>query len=325
MDMSHDRQFSGRIVIFGGSGFLGRSLVNRLARQGGQVVIVSRLPGQAIRQAIAGEPGQVLAIAADIHSDASVAMAVRGADCVINLIGVLAQGRGQASFDAIHRSAAGRIAAAAAAAGARQLVHVSALGADPASPSAYARSKAQGEAAVRAAFPSASIIRPSIIFGPDDGFFNLFARMALVSPFLPLIGGGRTRFQPVYSGDVVEAVLRLLDAPARPAGSLHELGGPRTYSFAALIDIILTIIGRPNKLRLPIGFGLASLQAFFLERLPGALLTRDQVTLLRKDNIVSGDWPGLADLGIAPTCLELVVPSYLGRYRHTQERNKKNS
>jgi len=195
----------------------------------------------------------------------------------------------------------------------RRLVHVSAIGADPQSPSEYGRSKAAGEFAVRRWFPDATVLRPSIVFGPGDGFFNRFARMARIAPALPLIGGGRTRFQPVYVGDVAEAVVRALERP-EAIGKTFELGGPRVASFRELMELMLAELGR-RRLLVPLPFGLARLQATFLEFLPVPPLTRDQVTMLERDNVCSGTAPGLADLGIAPTAMEAVIPSYLDIYR----------
>lgn len=300
---------STQVVVFGGSGFIGRHIVLRLARRGVRIVVPSRHPGELVNLKPAGEVGQITPVAVDIHDDASVAAAVTGADIVINLIGILAPSRGN-GFEAVQHRAAARIAAAARAAGARQFVQMSALGADAASASNYARSKAEGEAAVRAAFPDAVVLRPSIVFGPGDGFFHRFGQMARLLPLLPLIGGGHTRFQPVYVGDVADAVLAVLDNP-EAAGRTYELGGPRAYSFRDLLDFIRRQVGVPRRCLMPIPFPLAMIQATFMELLPGKPLTRDQVRLLRRDNVVSGTLPGLADLGIAPKAVELVVPTYL--------------
>lgn len=299
----------GRVVVFGGSGFIGRQVIARLARAGSQVVVPSRHPGQLGYLRCAGEVGQVVPVAADIGDDASVAAVLAGADAVVNLIGILAPSAGN-GFDAVQHQAAARIAAAARAAGAKVFVQMSAIGADAASDSAYAASKGAGEAAVRAAFPDAVILRPSIVFGPGDGFFNRFGRMAKLLPFLPLIGGGRTRFQPVYVGDVADAVMVALTDPAR-RGRTYELGGPRSYSFKELLDYIRRQAGVPRRWLLPLPFPIATIQAAFMELLPGKPLTRDQVRLLKRDNVVSGTLPGLADLGIVPTAVELVVPTYL--------------
>lgn len=299
----------GKVVVFGGSGFIGRHIVQRLARAGAHVIIPSRHPGQMAALRTAGDVGQIVPIVADIGSDASIATAVTGADAVINLIGILAPSRGN-GFDAVQHQAASRIARAARTAGARTFVQMSAIGADAASDSAYARSKGAGEAAVRAAFSDAVILRPSIVFGPGDGFFQRFGQMAKVLPFLPLIGGGHTKFQPVYAGDVADAVMAALTNPAC-AGRTYELGGPRAYSFRELLAYICRQAGVPNRCLLTLPFPIASIQATFMELLPGKPLTRDQVRLLRRDNVVSGTLPGLTDLGIVPTAVELVVPTYL--------------
>lgn len=302
---------NGRVaVLFGGGGFIGRHIVQRLARAGAMVVVPSRRPGSLAGLRPLGDVGQVVPVAADIHDDAAVARVVAGADIVVNLVGILAPGRG-GGFDAVQHQAAGRMARAAQAAGARHFVQLSAIGADAASPSAYARSKAAGEAAVASAFPGAVILRPSIVFGPGDGFFARFGRMARLLPFLPLIGGGHTRFQPVYAGDVADAALAALTDPAA-GGRIYELGGPRVYSFRELLAYTCRQAGVPRRLLLPIPFPLARMQAFFMEMLPGKPLTRDQVELLRRDNVVSGALPGLSALGVHPTALELVVPTYLG-------------
>ncbi|MEI6557108.1 MAG: complex I NDUFA9 subunit family protein [Rhodospirillaceae bacterium] len=301
------------ITVFGGSGFLGRHLVRRLVRLDGAVVrIACRHPGRAGFLKPAGEVGQVVPIAVDITSDEQVAAAVAGADSVINLIGILFES-GRWSFTAVQAEAAGRIARAAKAAGAARLIQLSAIGADPASRSAYARSKALGEQAVLAAFPEATILRPSIVFGPEDGFFNRFASMAVISPFLPLIGGGGTRFQPVYVGDVADAAMAAL-ADASTCGRTFELGGPNIYSFKELMVRVLQEIRRPRML-LTIPWWLAGIQAWVFERLPKPMLTRDQVELLKSDNVVAAGCPGLRDLGIVPTSIEAVLPGYLRRFR----------
>jgi NADH dehydrogenase len=300
------------VTIFGGSGFIGRYLVQRLARSGWIIRVAVRHPERALFLKPMGAVGQITPIAANLRHEASVAAAVAGADAVVNLVGILYERRPQ-SFAAIHVEGAGRVARAAHAAGARRYVHMSALGADPASPAAYGRSKAAGEAAARAAFPEAAIVRPSIVFGPEDDFFNRFAGLARYLPALPLIGGGKTRFQPVYVGDVADALARLAEDPAT-AGKTYELGGPSIYSFRELLEYLLREIGR-RRLLLPLPFALAQLQAAFLELLPTPPLTRDQVRLLERDNVVSPNAPTLVDLGIQPTALELIVPSYVARYR----------
>ncbi|MBM3489019.1 MAG: complex I NDUFA9 subunit family protein [Alphaproteobacteria bacterium] len=300
------------VTVFGGSGFLGRHLVRRLAQAGARVRVAVRDPEAAAFLKPMGDVGQVMPMAANLRHEASVRQAVAGADAVVNLVGILYQ-RGGQRFAAVHAQGARRVAAAAKAAGVRRLVHVSAIGADLASSAEYARSKALGELAVTEAFADASIVRPSLVFGPEDDFFNRFAALARLLPALPLLGGGTTRFQPVYVGDVAEAIHVILRRP-ETAGQIYELGGPRSYSFKELLQYVLKETGR-NRLLLPLPFGLAKFQAAFLQLLPVPPLTPDQVELLRQDNVVSPGRPGLADLGIAPTPLEVIVPSYLFRFR----------
>lgn len=300
------------ITVFGGSGFLGRHLVKRLAEGGARLRVAVRYPEAAGFLKPMGEVGQVVPLQANLRDEASVTRAVEGADAVVNLVGILYQ-RGRQRFRAVHVEGAARVARAAAAAGARRFVQVSAIGADADSPAEYGRTKAAGEAAVSEAFDGATIVRPSIIFGPEDDFFNRFAALARLSPALPLIGFGHTRFQPVYVGDVAEAMARLLDDPAS-AGKTYELGGPRVYSFREIMALVLRETGR-NRLLVPLPYPLAMLQARFLELLPVPPLTRDQVQLLKRDNVVGGDAPGLADLGVTPTAVDAILPSYLGRYR----------
>ncbi len=299
-------------TVFGGSGFLGRHLVRRLAAEGRRVRVAVRDPEAAGFLKPMGDVGQIVPIRADVRDDRAVAAALEGAGAAVNLVGILYEKSGR-TFQAIHAEAAGRIAAKAAAAGVRRLVHVSAIGADPAAPSRYASSKGAGEAAVRAAFAAATVLRPSIVFGPEDDFFNRFGAMARVAPALPLIGGGTTRFQPVYAGDVAAAIQHCLGDPAT-AGKTYELGGPRSYGFRELMQYVLAETRRRRWL-LPLPFALASLLAMVLERLPVPPLTRDQVTMLRRDNVVTPGALGLADLGIVPIALEAVVPKYLARYR----------
>ena len=300
------------VTVFGASGFLGRYIVRALAPSRAEIRAAVRTPQRAEFLRCAGDVGQIVPLRADVTDDASVAAAVAGADTVVNLVGILYQ-RGRRSFRAIHAEAAGRVARAAAAAGAKRLVHVSAIGASAQSPSEYAQSKAAGERAVSAAFPGATIVRPSVVFGPEDDFFNRFACIARLAPALPLIGGGHTRFQPVYVGDVADAVAAIL-ARDETAGTTFELGGPRVYTFRELMALVLAEIGRTRPL-VPIPFALASIEAAFLELLPSPLLTRDQVRLLRADNVAAAGAPGLAALGIAPTSCEVILPTYLARYR----------
>ena len=301
----------GLVTVFGGSGFIGRYVVRNLARAGWQVRVAVRRPDEALFLKTAGDVGQVTPVAANIRDDASVAAACVGADAVVNLVGILYEG-GRQKFDAVQAEGAGRVARAAKVAGARRFVQISAIGADANSDSGYARSKAAGEAKVAMAFPGATILRPSIVFGPEDNFFNRFAKMAMLSPALPLIGGGNTRFQPVYVGDVAAAVAKAIE-DAGTAGNTYELAGPRAYTFRELLRLMLNEIGR-CRLLVPLPFALAMLKATFLQLLPMPLLTVDQVKLLKRDNVASGK-PGLKELGISPTAVEVVIPTYLDRYR----------
>jgi len=297
-------------TVFGGAGFIGRQVVKRLARADYVVRIVTRDPEAARPLMTQGRVGQIVATRADVGDDAALARVVAGAEVVVNLIGTLAE-RKAGDFTRLQAELPGRIARAATAAGVRRLVHVSAIGADPAGPSRYARSKAAGEAAIRTAFPAAVILRPSIVFGPEDAFFNRFAAMARL-PLLPLVCGD-SRFQPVYVGDVADAVMAAIGREDA-AGRIYELGGPRLARFRDLLgDILGWTRRRCRVVELPLG--LARLQAWFCELLPNPPLTRDQLLLLQKDNVVAEGALGLADLGIAATPMEAVVPGYLARFR----------
>jgi NADH dehydrogenase len=299
-------------VVFGGGGFIGRHLVRRLGKAGMVVRVPSRHVSKLAFLRTNGVVGQIVPEMIDVYDDAELTAAIAGADIAVNLVGILAPTR-RNSFDQVHAALPARIAAIAEAANVRTLIHISAIGADAASQSAYARSKAAGEDAVRAAFPGAAILRPSIVFGPEDQFFNRFAAMAMLSPALPLIGGGHTRFQPVYVGDVADAIMAAIASPGA-AGKTFELGGPAVYSFKALMELLLAEIGA-KRLLVPIPWKIAQLQATLAELLPGPPLTRDQVALLKSDNVLSGRFPGLADLGIRPTAAELILPTYLDRFR----------
>jgi uncharacterized protein YbjT (DUF2867 family) len=298
-------------TIFGGSGFIGRYVVKRLLAQGYVVRVAGRHAERAMLLRPMGKPGQVVPLYAPLHEEALVARAVEGATLVTNLTGILAEAR-KGDFFRVHAEGAGRIARLAASSVAGQFVQISAIGADAASSSDYARSKAEGEAAVRAAFPRAVILRPSIVFGPEDSFFNRFAAMAVVSPVLPVVSGA-AKFQPVYVADVADAVLAALADP-EAAGRLYELGGPQVMSFTQLLEMMLKLIGR-RRVILDLPLGLARVQAAVLERLPGKLLTRDQIKLLQCDNVVAQGSLGLADLGVTATPMGLILPEYLARYR----------
>jgi uncharacterized protein YbjT (DUF2867 family) len=305
------------VTVFGGSGFLGRHVVRALAKRGYRIRVAVRRPDLAFHLQPAGRVGQIHAVQANLRHPGSVDAAVRDADAVVNLVGILFE-RGRQRFDAVQAFGAEACALAAAAHGAR-LVHISAIGADEQSSSHYARSKAMGEKLVRAAVPGATILRPSIVFGPEDSFFNKFAAIARLAPALPLVGGGRTRFQPVFAGDVAAAVAAAIEGHAT-LGATYELGGPAARSFKELMQFLLATIER-RRLLLPIPFSLAKLQAFFLQYLPTPLLTPDQVELLRYDNVVSSgaerERRTLEGLGITPTLMEAIVPSYLQRFRKT--------
>ncbi len=300
------------VTVFGGSGFIGRYIVRLLAQEGWRVNVAVRDAERAKFLKPMGDVGQVTPMAVSLRDRDAIAAAVAGADVVVNLVGILYES-GRQSFEAIHHEGARTVAEAAAKAGVARLIQISAIGADPASPSLYACTKAAGEAAVRGAFPAATILRPSLVFGPEDGFFNRFAGLARVMPALPLFGGGKTRFQPVYVGDVAEAVQRVLADP-NAAGKTYELAGPTIYTFRQLMELMLKEIRRKRCL-VSIPFGIARLEARFLQVLPVPPLTVDQVRLLERDNVAAADAPGLAELGIAPTPVEAVIPSYLDRFR----------
>jgi NADH dehydrogenase len=302
--MSGERKVA---TVFGGAGFIGRYIVQQLAAHDYVVrVAVRNVPGAQFLQTM-GRTAQIVPLYAPLGAEALVARATEGAELVVNATGLLSENR-KGDFTKVHVEGAGQVARLAASSGARHLVHLSAIGADAASPSAYGRSKAAGESAVRAAFPRAAILRPSIVFGAEDSFFNRFAAMASFLPVLPIVGGG-TKFQPVYVGDVAAAALAA--ASPQAAGQCFELGGPQVMTFRQLMDYMLKIIGR-RRVVIDLPRGLAQVQAQILQRLPGKLLTTDQVRMLERDNIVSPGAPGLPELGIVPTPMDLIVPGYLG-------------
>jgi uncharacterized protein YbjT (DUF2867 family) len=298
-------------TVFGGSGFIGRYVVKRLAAAGYTVRVAVRDTEAAQFLKPMGAVGQIVLLRAPITDAAAVARAVEGASVVVSLVGILFERR-PGDFQRIQAEGPALVAKAAAAAGVAKLVHISAIGADAASPSLYARSKAAGEAAVRAAFPAATILRPSVVFGQEDQFFNRFAALAQMLPVMPVISGA-TRFQPVYVGDVADAVMAAIRLP-QAAGATYELGGPRAWSMRELLTWILAQIQRRRPL-FDVPAGLARLQARLLEHVPGKPLTRDQLLLLERDNLVAEGAAGLTDLGVQPTPVELVVPAYLARYR----------
>ena len=304
------------ITIIGGSGFAGRHIVRALAKRGYRIRVACRRPDLAGHLQPLGASGQIMAVQANVRYPASLAAACDGAYAVINLTGVL-YSAGAQSFDAVHAFGAEAAAKAARAAKARVFIQMSALGADENGAAQYARSKAEGEKRARAAFPGTTVLRPSIIFGPEDAFFNRFAAMARFAPFLPLIGGGHTRFAPVFVGDVAEAVARLVDR-GEADGRTYELGGPEELTFRQLMEFTLDTIGR-KRLLVPVPWGVAKIQAMILGLLPKPLLTTDQVELLKTDNIVSAparrERRTLEGLGIAPSGIEGIVPGYLYRYR----------
>jgi NADH dehydrogenase len=296
---------------------VGRHTVRALAGAGWRIRAVCRHPNLANFLLPSGLPGQIQLFKGNVRDDDSVTRALEGATAAVNLTGVL-YGHGKQSFEALHADAARRIGRLAREAGVKTLVHVSAIGADANADSSYAASKGRGEKVLREEFPGATILRPSLVFGPEDAFFNKFAWLARLSPVLPLIGGGRTKFQPVFVGDVAAAILRCLEDTAT-SGKTYELGGPTVYTFKELLQLILRETGR-KRLLVPVPFFLASIKAFFLQMpsllLPIApLLTVDQVRLLKNDNVVHEGVLTLADLGITPVAVEAIVPSYLWRFR----------
>lgn len=300
------------VTIFGGSGFLGRYAVRALAKKGHRIRVAVRRPHLANYLLPMGHVGQIQLLKANVTSPDAVAFALRGATTAINFVGLLHES-GRQRFRSIHSDAAGLVARAAWAAGARTFVHVSTAGIEANPESQYALTKVDGERLVREAFPEATVLKPSIVFGPEDNFFNRFAALARISPVIPLIGGGKTRFQPVYVGDVAKAVETCVDDIAT-RGRSYELGGPGVYTFRELIEIVLRETGRKRWL-VNIPFSFAILQATVLQFLPKPPLTPDQVRLLKTDNVVSAGVPTLADLGIDPEPLEAILPTYLWRFR----------
>ena len=315
--MAVKTNFDTLVTVFGGSGFLGRHVVRALANRNYLIRVAVRRPELAGHLQPLGRVGQIHAVQANVRFAQSIEAAVRDADIVVNLVGILFE-RGRQRFDAVQAEGAGTVAQAAHTAGAR-LVHVSAIGADETSGSDYARSKAAGERLVVAAQPEAIIMRPSIIFGPEDDFFNRFAALARVAPALPLPGGGHTRFQPVFAGDVADAIAKAVDGKVNP-GVIYEVGGPDVRTFKELMEFVLATIGR-RRLLLPVPFPVMKLQAALLQFLPQPPLTPDQVELLKSDNVVAAaareQGRTLEGLGIVPNSIASIVPDYLWRFRKT--------
>lgn len=306
------------VTIFGGSGFVGRHIAQRMAKLGWRVRVAVRRPNEALFVKPYGAVGQVEPIFANVRDDASVAAAIAGADAVVSCVSVPVE-FGQQTFEAVQRDATARIGRLAAAAGVETLVHVSALGADAESKADYARTKADGEAELIAAFPNAVILRPSIMFGPGDGFFNKMGSMARMMPVLPIFGA-ESRFQPVYVGDVADAAVKGVTGEAAPG--IYELGGPETLTLRALLQEMLDVIGRRRLLlNLPffvgtfMGGALNAVQMLTLGAFKNTMVTPDQVTMLREDNVVGGDLPGLAELEIDPVAMDAVLAEYLWVYR----------
>ncbi|MGH6792802.1 MAG: complex I NDUFA9 subunit family protein [Methyloceanibacter sp.] len=304
------------VTIYGGSGFLGRHVVRAIAKTGARMRVAVRRPELAGHLQPLGGVGQINPVQANVRFPGSLIAAAEGADAVVNLVGILFP-KGKQTFKAVQDEGARHVAEAARASGARALVHVSAIGADPHSPSVYARSKAEGERAVREAFPQAVILRPSVVFGPEDDFFNRFAKLARMLPALPLFGGGKTRLQPVFAGDVAKAVVAGLSGQAE-APALYEFGGPEILTLKDVMQRVLDYTMR-KRLLVPVPFWFAKLQGAFLQWLPNPPLTIDQVRLLEKDNVVSEaakrGGRTLEGLGIEPVAIASVVPDYLEQYR----------
>ena len=298
--------------MLGGSGFVGRYIVKRLAAGADVVAVGCRNAEAAKFLKPMGDVGQVVPLNIAIGNESLLPAFLAGNDALVNCVGILRES-GSQTFDLVHHTGPARLARFAREAGVERFVHISAIGADPRSSSAYARTKAAGEQAVRDAFPTVTILRPSVVFGPEDQFFNRFAAMAMISPVLPLIGGGKTRFQPVYVGDVADSVVKCLEDPAT-VGRVYELGGPKVYTFREILELLLSEIHR-KRWRIDLPFGLAAFQARLTSMLPNPPLTPDQVELLKSDNIVSSGAMNLASLGIAPTAAEVVLPTYLDRFR----------
>jgi len=325
------------ITVFGGTGFVGRHVVNKLAASGAIIRIAVRDAERALPLKLAGTLGQIVPWPTNINDVSQIKTAVHGADVVINLVGIIAPS-GKNTFDQTHHISAGHIATLSREAGVKKLIHVSALGADINSPSKYSQSKAMGEEAVRQAYPNATILRPSVIFGAEDQFFNMFAGMSRFTPFIPVIGapvfpkiswtGGPTpitidffgqggpKFQPVFVDDVAKAV-QAAATNDDCVGQTYELGGPSTYSYKSLMELVMSITKR-QRILTPLPFGMATLMAWFLQKLPKPILTCDQITLMQTDNVVAADAKTFVDLKIIPISAETILPTYLERFRVKQ-------
>ena len=318
--MQPPRSSAKLVTVFGGSGFIGRYLVHCLAKRGHRIRVAVRRPDLAGHLHPLGTVGQIKPIQANLRYRWSIDRAIENSDAVVNLVGIL-QEAGRQSFDAVQAFGPRAIGEAARAAGISNVVHVSAIGADRPTTIPYLRSKAEGEAGIQEAAPETVVMRPSIVFGPEDNFFNRFASMSRFAPALPLIGGGETRFQPVYAGDVAEAIARAVDGEAQPGG-IYELGGPEVLTFRQCLERMLQVTGRKRAM-LPIPFGIAQTMGRVLQYLPGKILTADQVRMLRFDTVVSdrarAEARTLQGLGIEPTALDLVLPTYLARFREQGE------
>ncbi len=297
--------------IFGGTGFIGRQITRELARQGYTIKVATREPERAYILRTAGNVGQIVPFACNYNDDASIRAAVKGCDVVVNCIGVRYE-KGKNSFTKIHTELPRAIAKACAAEKVGRFVHISALGCDQAH-SKYAKSKRNGEMAVYENFPRATILRPSVVFGVEDDFFNRFARLSIVAPALPLIGGGETKFQPVYVGDVAQAA-GMAASYAETEGKIYELGGPEVLSFRKIYEKLFAMTGRKKAL-VSLPWGIAKIQGGLMSLLPKPLLTADQVETLKTDNVVQGEALTLNDLGLSPTLLDAILPTYLERYR----------
>src|SRR5437667_1135151 len=310
---------SRRTAVLGGSGFIGRYVVKRLAARGDVVPVGCRNAEAAKFLRPMGDVGQVEPLSVAIDDEVVLPAFLAGSGAVVNCVGILRES-GSQTFERVHHTGPAVLARIARDARVERFVHISAIGAETRSASAYARTKAAGEAAVRDAFPTVTILRPSIVFGPEDRFFNRFAAMAMVSPVLPLIGGGQTRFQPVYVGDVGDAVVKCLEDPAA-AGRTYELGGPKIYTFRELLELLLSEIHR-KRWFVDVPFGVAALQARLMSVLPNPPFTPDQVELLKRDVVVSSGAMTLASLGVTPTSAQAILPTYLDRFRRGGERRR---